>query len=101
MHSTGHGVGISVHEAPPFLGPSESAKQQLLPGMCFSIEPGLYDSKKFGVRIDNTVYADDSDGKLRITSFSKAPCEKKLIDYSLIFEQEKIWLQDYEAQCNK
>ena len=101
MHSTGHGVGISVHEAPPFLGPSESAKKQLLPGMCFSIEPGLYDSEKFGVRIENTVYTDDTDGKLQIKSFSKAPFEKKLIDYSLLSEQEKIWLEDYEAQCKK
>lgn len=101
MHSTGHGVGISVHESPPFLGPSESAKKQLLPGMCFSIEPGLYDSEKFGVRIENTVYIDNTNNKLQIKSFSKAPFEKKLIDYSLLSEQEKIWLEEYETLCKK
>lgn len=101
MHSTGHGVGICVHEAPPYLGPSDLAKSPLCAGMCFSIEPGLYDSNKFGVRLENTVFLEEKDGTRSIKSFSYAPFEKKLIDFSLLSEQEKLWFEDYQSKCKK
>lgn len=44
-HSLGHGIGISVHESPPSLSPSVLAKTPLKPNMCFTIEPGLYNSE--------------------------------------------------------
>jgi Xaa-Pro aminopeptidase len=51
-HSTGHGVGLEIHE-----GPRLAAKQnQLLkPGMVVTIEPGVYMPGKFGVRIEDMV----------------------------------------------
>jgi Xaa-Pro aminopeptidase len=51
-HSTGHGVGLEIHE-----GPRIAAKQQqvLEPGMIITIEPGAYLPGKFGVRIEDMV----------------------------------------------
>ena len=52
IHRTGHGIGLSTHE-PPYIVKSSIAP--LLPGMCFSVEPGIYLSGRFGVRIENIV----------------------------------------------
>jgi Xaa-Pro aminopeptidase len=51
-HSTGHGVGIEIHE-----GPRLAAKQtqKLKAGMVITIEPGVYMPGRFGVRIEDTV----------------------------------------------
>jgi Xaa-Pro aminopeptidase len=51
-HSTGHGVGLEIHE-PPRIGGSESTL--LEPGMVITIEPGVYMPGKFGVRIEDMV----------------------------------------------
>jgi Xaa-Pro aminopeptidase len=52
LHRTGHGIGLSVHEPPDIVkGNTEPLKK----GMCFSIEPGVYLSGRFGVRIENIV----------------------------------------------
>ena len=51
-HSTGHGVGVEIHEAPR-LGKKQEAK--LRAGMVVTIEPGIYLPGKFGVRIEDTV----------------------------------------------
>ncbi len=52
MHRTGHGIGISTHEPPYIVAGND---EPLLPGMCFSVEPGVYLQGKFGVRIENIV----------------------------------------------
>ncbi len=52
IHRTGHGIGVTTHE-PPYMVEGES--QPLEPGMCFSIEPGIYLSGRFGVRIEDIV----------------------------------------------
>ena len=55
VHSLGHGVGLDVHEN-PFCGISSTPNDRLLPGVVFTIEPGLYyPSKKMGVRIEDTI----------------------------------------------
>jgi Xaa-Pro aminopeptidase len=56
VHSLGHGVGLDVHES-PFCGISSTPNDRLLPGVVFTIEPGLYyPSKGMGVRIEDTIY---------------------------------------------
>ena len=50
-HSTGHGVGLDVHEAPSLRGPSEEA---LLEGDVVTVEPGLYLMGLGGVRVEDT-----------------------------------------------
>ena len=52
IHTTGHGVGIDIHE-PPRLGPSD--RTVLKPGMVVTVEPGVYLPGSFGVRIEDTI----------------------------------------------
>jgi Xaa-Pro aminopeptidase len=56
-HSTGHGVGIEVHE-PPRLAMGQS--QKLAPGMVVTIEPGIYVPEEGGVRIEDMVLVTES-----------------------------------------
>lgn len=51
-HSTGHGVGLEIHE-PPRIAAGQA--EVLRPGMVISIEPGIYIPGKFGVRIEDMV----------------------------------------------
>jgi Xaa-Pro dipeptidase len=51
-HRTGHGLGIDVHEGDPV---NTGVKAPILPGMVFSIEPGIYLPGRFGIRIENLV----------------------------------------------
>ena len=51
-HSTGHGLGLEIHEAPRL---AEGQSQKLEPGMVITIEPGAYVPGKWGVRIEDVV----------------------------------------------
>ncbi|MBU4190239.1 MAG: aminopeptidase P family protein [Candidatus Thermoplasmatota archaeon] len=50
VHSTGHGIGLEVHEKP---GVACNAKGRIEKGNVFTVEPGIYLPKKFGVRIED------------------------------------------------
>lgn len=56
-HSTGHGVGIEVHEAPRL---AKGQTQKLAPGMIVTIEPGIYLPDEGGVRIEDMVLVTES-----------------------------------------
>jgi Xaa-Pro aminopeptidase len=51
-HSTGHGVGLEIHEAPRV---GTGQKSRLEPGMVVTIEPGIYLAGEFGIRIEDMV----------------------------------------------
>lgn len=51
-HRLGHGIGLDGHE-PPYL--RRGNRQKLEPGMCVTVEPGVYLPGRFGVRIEDVV----------------------------------------------
>ena len=57
---------------------------------------GLYKENWGGVRLENTVYIKDIKEKVQIESFSKFKFEEKLIDYTMLTEQEDIWVRDWQ-----
>ncbi len=52
VHSTGHGVGLDIHEFPIISSKSEMIIEE---NMVFTIEPGIYIPNEFGVRIEDMV----------------------------------------------
>jgi Xaa-Pro aminopeptidase len=66
IHSTGHGVGLDIHEGPNL---SESGKE-LKKGCVVTIEPGLYYKKTGGVRLEDVVVVTAS-GCKNLTMFEK------------------------------
>jgi Xaa-Pro aminopeptidase len=66
-HSTGHGVGLEIHEAPRV---AAGQREILQPGMVITIEPGVYFPGKWGVRIEDMV-AVTSSGREVLTPTSK------------------------------
>ncbi len=69
LHRTGHGIGLDDHEAPFIVAGNRTV---LLPGHCFSVEPGIYLPGKFGVRLENIVAVKD-DGTARVLNEPIAP----------------------------
>lgn len=67
-HSTGHGVGLEIHE-----GPRIGARQQqkLVPGMVITIEPGVYLPGRFGIRIEDMMLVTRSGAEV-LTPATKA-----------------------------
>lgn len=52
IHSTGHGVGLEIHEAPRV---TPKGTEKLQAGMVITVEPGIYLPGRFGVRIEDTL----------------------------------------------
>lgn len=70
-HSLGHGIGIEVHEAPRLTPVSTEYLQN---GCVFSIEPGIYIPKHFGIRIED-LYAIEDNTLIRLTKSTSAMLE--------------------------
>lgn len=51
IHNLGHGIGVEIHELPGIALESEDILRE---NSCFTIEPGLYFPKKFGIRIEDS-----------------------------------------------
>lgn len=104
-HGTGHGVGIylSVHEQGG--GISSMALRPYKPGMLISNEPGYYKPGAFGIRIENLIMVVENgymeDGKtpcMKFDTVTLVPIDKRLIDVSLLQDDEINWLNDYHKQ---
>jgi Xaa-Pro aminopeptidase len=68
IHSTGHGVGLAIHEAPS-VGRAEG---RLKSGNVITVEPGLYYPDIGGIRIEDTVVVTSQGWRYLV------PCEKRL-----------------------
>ena len=105
-HGTGHGVGsrLCVHE-----GPHQIRKNvrpcTLVPfkaGMTITNEPGIYVEGKFGIRIENLLMVVEKEKTpygnfLQFETLTLCPIDTRPIDFSLLTESEKKWLNDYHA----
>ena len=58
IHSTGHGIGLDVHEKPWVRSKSQEILRK---GMAITIEPGVYLQGKFGIRIEDSLIVGDGD----------------------------------------
>jgi len=56
IHSTGHGIGLEVHEFPTI---SYRSNTKLKENMAITVEPGVYLANKFGIRIEDSLIVKD------------------------------------------
>lgn len=67
-HRTGHSLGEQVHGPGANIDNFETRdERQLLPGTCFTIEPGIYLPNEFGVRLEHNVYIEKDGRSARVT----------------------------------
>ena len=103
---TGHGVGyiLNVHEGPNGLRyktvPERDDQAPIVPGMITTIEPGVYKSGKYGVRIENNLLCvkafSTSDGNFfKFETITYVPIETKCLDLSIMSDEEVDWLNNY------
>lgn len=72
IHRTGHGLGLEAHE-PPYIRADEALA--LVPGMTFTVEPGIYLPRRGGVRIEDNIVVTEQGG----TSLTSYPRETRVV----------------------
>jgi Xaa-Pro aminopeptidase len=103
-HGTGHGVGyfLNVHEGPQSINPGRAGilPAPLEEGMILSDEPGLYRDGEYGIRTENLVVIvkerETEYGRFfRFETLTLCYIDTRLIDITLLTEEERQWLNDY------
>ena len=103
LHGTGHGVGcfLNVHEGPQSIRMNYNPAP-LQSGMITSNEPGLYLAGEYGIRIENlllTVKATTESGDFyAFETLTLCPIDTRLIDCSLLSQEEIDWLNTYHQK---
>lgn len=100
-HGTGHGVGafLNVHEGPN--GIHRRASTPLKVGMINSIEPGYYQPGWGGIRLENlyeVIAIPEPEGWMGFRSLTWIPFDGRLIDWELLNEAQRAWLDEYHRQ---
>ncbi len=107
-HGTGHGVGcyLSVHEAAASISPRST--EVFKAGMIISNEPGYYKEGAYGIRIESLVLVVETgqileDGRklLGFETITMVPLDEKLIDGTLLTEEELRWVREYQMKVKK
>lgn len=99
-HGTGHGVGIHVHE--PGVRISSISNVPMKEGQVVSIEPGIYIPGFGGVRLENIYRVEKHPvfkNMLHFVGFVFIGFDPALVDMNLLNSEEKIQLEEYEAEC--
>ncbi|MDE6649002.1 MAG: aminopeptidase P family protein [Muribaculaceae bacterium] len=107
-HGTGHGVGffINCHEGPVQIRMNE-IPVPLEPGMVISDEPGLYIEGKYGIRSENMLAVErwksnEFGDFYRFRNLTLFPFDKNLIEWEIMTQEEKAWLEDYHREvCSR
>lgn len=111
-HGTGHGVGyfLNVHEGPQRIAYQAipQAHHAMKAGMVTSNEPGLYRPNQWGIRIENLVVnqkvenaKEQSFGHyLYFETLTLCPIDTRLIEPSMLSQEEKDWLNNYHQQVH-
>ncbi len=102
-HGTGHGVGhqLLIHEQPQRIAKKVNP-WPLSAGNIMTIEPGYYLADRYGIRIENQVEVVESQpGFCRFSSLTLVPIDLSQVEWSLLSEQEKQWLDDYHQQVRE
>ncbi|KAH9301834.1 hypothetical protein KI387_013417, partial [Taxus chinensis] len=107
-HGTGHGVGASlnVHEGPQSISYRYENMTGLQEGMIVSNEPGYYEDRSFGIRIENLLTVREvetpnrygGDIYLGFEKLTFVPIQIKLLDLSLMSPAEIEWLNKYHSE---
>jgi len=105
-HGTGHGVGsyLGVHEGPQRISKAPSTVA-LRPGMIVSNEPGYYKEGAYGIRIENLQFVTEPENipggerpMMGFETLTLAPIDRRLIDASLLNEEERAQLDAYHGR---
>ncbi|CDN32240.1 Xaa-Pro aminopeptidase [Mucinivorans hirudinis] len=98
LHGTGHGVGhfLCVHEGPQSIRMNENPVT-LRVGMVNSIEPAVYRTGEYGIRIENlvAVTAAQYDGYEQFETLTLSPICTKAVESSMLESHHRAWLNDY------
>ena len=102
-HGTGHGVGhqLLIHEQPQRIAKKVNP-WPLVAGNIMTIEPGFYLADHYGIRIENQVEVVESrPGFCRFSTLTLIPIDLRQVEWPLLSEQEKQWLNDYHQQVRE
>ena len=66
--------------------------------MILSNEPGYYEVKKFGIRIENLIYVEKNKNKVFFKNLTLAPIDIDLINFKMLNNREKKYLFSYHME---
>lgn len=104
-HGTCHGIGhnLCVHEGPQSIRMEENPVP-LACNMVMSDEPALYVEGQYGIRHENTIlsvpYVSNEFGEFyRFETITRVPIDTTPVNYAMLNEEEKKWLEKFNADC--